>query len=318
MSKPLTNYYDILNILTLRVDDFGPGKKLGSFLYPYRIVEPRGESVELILCRQKEQIPKHLDELRSAKYKGIPWIMAIDCCNKNQIKRVYFYAAYFFTFLVLRIVLVPLLNYFLIKKGGFNILGSAFRYQDRTVFIFGRPGSGKTHLTLQALDKGAIFIADNELLFFENGEIHGLTNEFELRWNTAKDTLFWHQLTPQNKFCLLFYEMISVLSFRTISFNLSFDATDLGIMHTEKERSQNLLVIHLTDEHGEKRSTLESFINAVMNYEKWYQSVFGGLITKYIEDNRSQLKRNMTSFFSDSSIWQMPIHADIEKILITV
>ncbi len=108
--KPSTNFYDICSTLPLTIHDFGRGQGLRSFLAPHQIKKAVGSSIELIICRRKSQLPHRAGITETAVYKGIPWTVSIDQDDRGNVKRIFFHAPVFVTFLVIWIVLVPLMR----------------------------------------------------------------------------------------------------------------------------------------------------------------------------------------------------------------
>jgi len=306
--------YNILDILQIRLNDLANSRGLRNLLAPYRMREGCGKFVEMTLCSKKWQFPG-LPKQGSSTYKGIPWKAAMDWDGIGQVKRIFFYAPFFVSFLASRILLIPLLKRTLIEKGGFSILGDLFHHCGRTFLVFGPPGSGKTRLNLQALEKGAMFIADNELLVFQDGVIRALFREIELRYRTAKGTLFWNRLSAAERFRLFLFQIISILSLRTISFNISLNPAKLGIESSYESSKRKLTVICLTEQPGMKRLAPESLVEAIIGYENWYHLVFGNVFSVDPKKEEDQIRQNMMSFFSDRPIWRLHAEVNIERIL---
>ena len=310
----MTVYYDIHGILRLGLNDDGLGRELKESLNPFRVREAGEDSIELNLCRRKERVPKLSGGQAAGIYKGIPWKVVFERDDDGGVKRVFFYARFFVTFLALRIVLIPCVKNALIRKGGFSVLGSVFRYRGTTFLIFGQPGCGKTHLTLRALEKGATFVADNELLISEHGIIRGLFNEIELRYRTVRKTQFWRQLRTKQKMKLALFHVISLLSFKRISFNISLPPAELGVDAENVSSRRNPIVVHLTNQARASRLTADEMMDATIAYEKWYHSVFGTVFSTDLEGEEKNSRNNMRSFFAGCTMWRLPTSCTIDDI----
>lgn len=311
----MTIHYDISGILRLTLHDDGTGRQLQELLDVFRVKEAGEDIIELTLCPRK-RMPQLSGGQAAGIYKGIPWRIVFERDDDDEVKRIFFSARFFVTFLALRIVLLPCIKDVLTQQGGFSVLGSVFRYRGTTFFLFGQPGSGKTWLTLRALEKGGSFIADNELLISDDGTIRGLFNEIELRFRTVRDTHFWRQLSMKQKMRLVLFHFISFVSCKRISFNISLSPAELGIETETDSSTRNLVVVHLSDHPQRTRLTVNDMIEAVIAYEKWYQSVFRTIFSLDLEAEESDLLRNsMRSFFSGCTMWRLSTGCTIDDIL---
>ena len=90
---------------------------------------------------------------------------------------------------------------------------------------------------------------------------------------------------------------------------------DVGIESNSGQIGGRLVVIHLTGSQSTEKSTSDAFIDAVMDYEKWYYGVFGNLFSRDLTKQDGRLKSNMQTLLSDSSIWSVPETSEIETIL---
>ena len=314
MRQTMTTYYDICGILRLGLNDGGLGGQLKELLDPFRVREVGDDFIELNLCRRANRIPKLSGGQASGIYKGIPWRVVFERDDDGRVRRIFFRAHFFVNFLVLRIVLIPCVKNALVQKGGFSVPGSVFRRRGTTFLLFGQPGSGKTLLTLKALERGASLVADNELLISEQGIIQGLFNEIELRYQTVHKTQFWCQLRANQRMKLVLFHLISLLSSRRISFNISLPPAELSINTENHSLDRNLIVVHLTDQARASRLTADEMMDAIIAYEKWYQSVFGAIFFADLEGEVRDLRSNMEPFFSGRTMWRLPASCAIDDV----
>jgi hypothetical protein len=305
----------VSDILFMKIGDFGPGRSLTSFLSPYHVDQLNKECVELTLCRHRWQMPNLEGERIAGNYKGVPWKVTFDRDGRGQVRRIFFYATSFVTFLLLRIVLIPMLKLALIEKGGFLLFGSVFYYHGTTFILIGQPGTNKTSLTLKALEKGAELVADNGLLIMKSGIVKGLGNEIELRYHTARGTPFWPILSFDKKLYLSLCQLLSFLSSHYISFNLTLPSSRLGIERRRDSPENNHAAILLTIEPRSKRLGLESFIGEIISLERWYQRIFGNIFSLDPVKEEARVKENMRSFFLGRPLWRFRRECAVEEIL---
>jgi hypothetical protein len=235
----------------------------------------------------------------------------MDVVTHDDRERIYFYSPCFVDFLVQRLVLIPCLKEALVQRGGFLLIASSFSHQDRTFVLFGYPGSGKTRLTLAALNAGARLVGDNGLAILGRGSVHSVYDEIELRYRTVRGTPFWPLLTSEDQLKLACFHLVSFLSRRYLSFNISVPLADLGIEVQPSLGQERLIFVQLGNTRG--RLTSSETIDAIAQYEQWYQERFGE--TYHHDTYTRDLRDNIGAFLSRCSMWRLPADCGISDIL---
>ncbi len=321
MYKIVRTVYNIYGITSFVLDDNGVrADLLRNLLSPFQVDQSEQYLLELILCRHKQDIPDTVYDSAVGSYKGIPWELAFERVSDNEFSRIYFCAPFFVTFLVVRKVLVPFIKQALVKQGGVALLGSVFHFENKTFLLYGQPGSGKTKLTLNALELEGEFIGDNELLITPTGEILPLFSEVELRYKTVRDTCFWSYLSIAQKIRLLIYQLISLLTLQFISFNISVPPDALNIKPKMDlcgtRPGENLIIVNLSKNCDEcVQLPPKQMISLILGYEDWYQELYGNIFFGSNLTERYKLEQNMISLFAKITIWELPTDSTIEKIL---
>jgi hypothetical protein len=224
--------------------------------------------------------------------------------------RIYFQVPYFVDFLFPRVVLIPYLKRSLVTKGGLYLLGSCFSYQDTTFVLFGYPGCGKTRLMLDALNVGAHCVGDNGLVVLD-GAIQSAYDEIELRYYTVRKSLFWHRLAFGKQLRLVLFHWLSVLSRRTISFNVSLPLADLEIGTRSAPRQQKSIFIWLG--HPFRKLALSEAVAAVVQYEQRYRDLYGEVFLS--DAYLRRLGRNASDFLAGCPSWCLPSECNISDVL---
>jgi hypothetical protein len=306
--------YNIYDLMKFKVKRGNIGKRLETSLLPYKRENMDGDIIELSICPPSKFSPRAINRF-SGTYKGINWELAFIKGENGLINNIFFYSSAFTSFLLLRIVLIPIIKKVLITNGGFYVLGSSWSIMDTTYFLFGYPGVGKSHLTLKAMEAGASLIGDGALLIFANGEIRGLINEIELRYRTIKNTLFQRKINNCDMVKLCFYQIISCLTRRKISFNISIEPSTFGCKSIIDNPKNRHVAVHLTPANKARKMSLNEFMHKILSWNDWYESIFGDYFSIDPASERNQLKANIEKFLSNCTLWEIPTNSDHSKII---
>lgn len=258
---------------------------------------------DLIFCRSKGEWPVGA-KIWQGRYKGMAWQIALS--ETDGRPRYFFYAPTFGTFLFIRTCLLPVLKKRAIEKGGFLLIGSAFTLADRSIVLFGGPGSGKTRLLLEALDSGARLLADSEIMLAPDNRVLPVFPYLEARFRTVAGTSYWKRLSAGEKIYLWACQALSRLSGEKISFNLLLHPVDLvNAARAGTAPEQRLVFIRLQKgARAWERLGTGEFLAALEAYETTYQDTFGrGIYTpEILKNGLSQARR----FLLSSELWQAP------------
>jgi len=308
--------YDIQGVSSIRLDSQGIPVLLRQHLAPYEVAAVDSPFLELVLCRSPLSMPQLPPALQSGGYyKGIPWRIAFERDQEGSPGRVFFYAPVFMAFLAMRMVIIPYIKQCAIAGGGFSILGSVFRYENKTFMVFGHPGAGKTWMMLQALERGASLVADNELLVSADGEVRGLFDEIELRYRTLRGNRYWSRISFGQKLRLLLYRGISLGTLGRLSFNICPTPGDLGVEMMDDDPRAPHIVLQLSPQSRISQMLTDSMVDSVIEYEQWYRSVFGSFFASTGAGEDWQMRRNLKTFYHRCSLWRIPLSSDLGEVL---
>jgi len=268
---------------------------------------------ELTLCAKRLEIPATGFHVLQGKYKGIPWVIASKISSGIESNQVYFHAPLFSTFLVLRQVLIPILKKEISKDGGFSFIGTSFQNGPYRYILFGFPGCGKTRRLLEAIQTGAKFIGDSEIAVTREGEIKGLFKYLEFRYDTVHRTPYWPKLSEQQKLQLFLYRCISVVTQKSVSFNVLVHPKDLGIISGSNQAGSSIVFVHLGGNSKKERASISDIMKGVEDYEKNYRVLFGD--TFFNRQDFSITIAVMSQFLPKCSLWKMPVNSSIKDIL---
>jgi len=312
--------YDIHGCLRLRLQTDKAGGRIDEHLRPFRVAEAAKVDATLCICRSPGDVPRDLSGgFFSESYKGVSWSLAFDNLDKGENSRIYFYAPLpFVDFLVVRIVLLPVLRSSMVALGGFATLGSILERDGTVLFVFGAPGCGKTRLALDGIEAGCRFVGDNEILVLPRGEMRSLFDEIELRRATVAGTKFWRRLDGYRRFQLLLCSLISSLSLRRVSFNISVRPALLGIQTVPASPESQLVFICLGSADAPERMSGDEVATALFDYEAWFHSVYGRFLVADRETYRSQFMANCSRAFRNCRAWRMPVGCGIRDVLAVV
>jgi len=164
----MTNDFVFQDLLRIRLVGKRPKVFIMPRPLPVKSASTEYKEVTIHLCSTSHEVSAANGSFAAGFYKGVPWAMRVLWDENGNAKEVHFHAnPVFVSFLVNRMVILPLLRQKLVEEGGFATLGSVFTWHGRVFFIHGIPGSGKSRTALQALELGAEFVGDNEI--FEIG-----------------------------------------------------------------------------------------------------------------------------------------------------
>jgi hypothetical protein len=195
-------------------------------LYRAEVPTPIAGSVRIVTSG----VSGELRDCRWRFYKGVPYRVSVRRDANREISEIFFQAPIFRQFLFFRIVLLPLLWRQAVRHGGFYLLGTVYREEDRVTVLFARPGAGKTRRMLVCLqEERAKLIGDGSLIYMPGSGFMSIIDELELRRNTIAGLPFKKRLTLRQRLVLWIYHMISMVTARYISLNISILPESLGI-----------------------------------------------------------------------------------------
>lgn len=245
---------------------------------------------KLEYCRKNSPIPNSIaiscykltNSLSCVKwnfYKGIPWKIQVLKDSNGNIQKILFQALFFRTFLFFRLILLPLLWRMALKEGGFYLLGTACSEGNITYLLFAKPGAGKTCTLLNWIQTKLIrFIGDGSLLYLPKHGIVPVLTEIELRYKTIRQTSFWNSLPQRIRIRLFLYNMISFLTHRYISFNVTLSPKQLNIEKFQDNPKAPHRIMQVYSANTVKPVTKEEIESVIMNYlyeyHKHYKNIF--------------------------------------------
>jgi hypothetical protein len=235
-----------------------------------------------------------LDDYHSGAYKGIPWKSGCTYSAEGTPREIHFATPVFHTFLSVRKVLLPVVRSLMVSAGGFSILGTAFRWKERTWHLFGRPGAGKTSLLLSCLSQGAQLIGDFELLVSRDGVIRPLMDDIEFRYATVSSTPFWKRLNHRQQLWLLTCRLISGMTARRISFNLVVPPRSIAIPRVEDDALAPNVLAGIGIEEWNPNESVDDLLAYFRHYDSIYPPIFSQR-TSYWDDLEANLRRYVES-----------------------
>jgi hypothetical protein len=288
------------------------------FLAPHSAQECIGQEscAKLTICRSISEFPRGNIEVFRDYYKGLPWTLGISKGSDNVPITYYFYTPIFVNFLITRIFLIPYLKRCLAQQDGVVLIGSAFSYKDVTYIVTGIPGAGKTRLLLNALDLGAEFIGDDQLILTADGQIKSLSNLIQLRYLTAYDTVFWGKLSGFEKLKALCFHWISFFTAKKINFALTFNSRQLGIKKRKEQSLSSPVFLLISGNHQAEKIDARSFLEYITDYEVSYQKLFGKYI--YSDAERDRSLELLSSIIDRETVLQYPAGASARDIIAEV
>jgi len=241
------------------------------------IALPLPDSVKLTVngaSRKLRKQPWHF-------YKGVPWKSQVVYNSDGTINEVLFHAPLFCEYLFFRLVLLPLLWRLAVIHGGFYLLGTAcLTNDDITQVLFARPGAGKTSYVLKQLHEQTVqLLGDGSLLYLPEEGFMPVIDEVELRWKTIAGTPWQNKLALKKQLQLRFYHLISCLTRRFISLNISVLSKELGIEKRREEKRREEICIYTVHPGPmvaklSKEAVEENIMLYLNNYHQIYQNIF--------------------------------------------
>lgn len=307
------NYYSFSGNFSIAIYNGYIPSGLSDFLKSQKLDHSIKPNLEIVICRRKHQLPSNASVHYSDIYKGIPWTLKILKNTEDNTERCFFYSFAFTTFLILRTVIIPHLKQEIIKEKGFSILGSSFEFEKTIFVLFAKPGSGKTRLLLEAIDKGAKFLGDNELMITKDGEVKSLFNDTEFRLSTVQGTSFWKNLSRKQKAKLFLYHVISFLTFRLISFNISIPALKTKLTEDDSKNKKRIIFINLSNDDSKQLITPSIVWEHILDYECSYRKLFKNPF--FTEKNIHQSEDIIKNILSTALLWDMPTKSTLNEIL---
>lgn len=214
-------------------------------------------------------------------YKGVPWRAETVYRENGTLERVVFQAPFFRIFLFVRLVLLPLLWLLAVRAGGFYLLGTVFVKNDTTTLLFASPGAGKTRMTLQMLANENIdLIGDGSFIYLPGEGFITVLREIELRHKTVAGLTFYQKLTWLVKFRLLLCHIISFMTGRYISFNVTLppEALGLSFVNDHVTAGHRVEYVHSFCESEEIRNgrITANIISYLQTYVRCYANIYSG------------------------------------------
>jgi len=297
--------YNMHNLFVFHIERGSLGKRLSRLLQKFIVDEVAKDSIDVKIGYFSK---KHTDIFISKHYKLIPWQAGLKYEN-GKLKKIFFYSPAFNSFLFFRLVIIPYLMKEIIKKGGIYILGTAFQLnQQESFFIFAKPGSGKTKAMLSLFEnKNFNFIGDGSFLISHSTCMIPILPELELRYDTVKPFKLWKKLTSKDKVILFIYKLLSNLTLRKISFNISLNPELYGfeVINDFEEANHNFILIDNSVEqikNIDKSQILLSIKQYLADYSKTYYYIYEDDIdSKQLEENIKRFLENIDNSFSCSS-----------------
>jgi hypothetical protein len=306
--------YNILHTFTIKIY-FGAKAPTLKRLYA-RFESPNlsgAADFDLFLCKKRADIPHDVTRIVASRYKGVPWVAATAPARGRPDGSIYFYTPFFCTFLAVRTVLNPLIKRELLNAGGFSFIGSACVHENELVLVSGHPGRGKTRLLLSAVERGARFVSDNEIVVSKSTQAQNLCDEIELRHDTIRRTRFWSALSMRQKFLLFFYKLCSVLTFRRVTFGISIPPKQIGIETTRNVGTGRVRYIYLDDVNQPQKMTIGDVRSGFSEYENWYAQLYRELFLT--AELRELAAHRMSEFLQSAALWKCPSHWSLDQIL---
>lgn len=308
-----TQIYNIYDLFWLKLRDNGLTSGLHQSLAKLRTDYPGWPCVELTLHRRSRNMSASADAHFSGQYKGIPWRVSYNRDKTGCPIAVHFHAPCFWMFLAVRFALIPLVRQLLIERGGFALAGTAFRWRGATWQLCGRPGVGKTHLLLEALSDSAVLVGDLELLVFRDGTIRPMFDQVEFRYATVRDTPYWQRLTQVQQWWLRVCRLISFVTRRRISFNLSTPPAQLGWPVVADNANARHIIVGLGCDQTDWN--VEVAVVELMAYYLWYESIFDVVFTANTSQRDRQLAENLRRQVKQCDLVSLPSGASLQQLL---
>ncbi|MCB9799515.1 MAG: hypothetical protein H6757_02010 [Candidatus Omnitrophica bacterium] len=275
-----------------------------------KVDRPLKPIAKIRLTNKIDDFPQNSTTL-TGTYKRIPWKLTVT--GSDSMAEVTFYSMAFTDFLLTRIVILPLLKKQASLAGKICLIGSAFIYNNTGFILFGPPGSGKTTQLLHALQGGAFFLGDNELMIDLQEGVFSIFEDIELRYQTARKTQIWKKIPLSIKTLLMMHEIIACLSGRKISFNRRFKPEALGIERKHCPFPESFSFIHLKPNNKKEKAVIDDIIYEIELYESDYRERFGDIL--FSQNDFEDSKKHLRVFLSNCALWKTAPQNDIQKFM---
>ena len=305
-------HYNIHDLLWLKVLSHGPVTGLHRKLASFEAAPAGQAGLELTIHRHWRNLPTTMSPHLSGYYKGIPWRLCYDRSENGRLNSVHFFSPCFVTFLVMRLILIPLVREILINHGGVALPGTAFRWQGTTWHVYGRPGVGKTALLLEALNKGGDLIGDFELLVFPGGSIRPFGDQLEFRYATIRPTPHWKQLTAKQQWWLHCCRLISLATARRISFNLTVPASQVGSRVVADSTDGRRVLVALDFDVGDWNADL--MVEELLAYYFWYDSTYEVALCRNRDQRDRKLASNFREYLQNCELVALPARVSLDQL----
>jgi hypothetical protein len=305
-------YYSISNVFQFAIHYKKNERDLMHFQKPLQ-TNKLNLSMELFLCPKRTQIPTNSNHKSHGYYKGIPWIITTNTAYGRTDGQIHLYAPVFRKFLALRMVLIPYIKREIAKMGGIQFIGSAFKYKGTTYILSGYPGCGKTSLMVQALECGAQFIGDDDLIVTPDLKIQGLLNLIQLRYDTFRLTQYWQRTRWFAKIQCIYFHYLSALTKRMITFALEYPPETLGIQKTTSSINHDTVFIWMSGNKHPQLIRSDVLINHFSDFEKSYQKQFANLF--FTDQHFQKATSTMTDILKGCTLWRFPLLSKLEYII---
>ncbi|MFN8005747.1 MAG: hypothetical protein U0V70_01705 [Terriglobia bacterium] len=304
--------YNIHNLFCLELVEHGRSCGLPELLAGLRTERLKEPRVKLTIVNRSHQLPRRSDAVFAGRYKGIPWRLLCNRDSAGHPAEIHFYAPCFRLFLGVRLALIPLVRQLALERGGFGLLGTAFRWRGVTWHLYGRPGTGKTKLLIEALEDGGELVGDFELVASSDGTLHPLIDRVEFRYATVRHTPYWRHLTGPQRRWLQMCRLISFLTGRWTSFNLVMAPGQLGCpVAKDKAEAKHTLVGIGFDQ---KEWNAEGATRELMGYYHWYESIYGVVLNGDTGARDRQLTANVRRYVSRCDLLALPVGRGLQGL----
>ncbi len=303
--------YNIYDLFSLELQDNGLVPDLHRELAHLTTDTQLDRHIVLVWHRHAHSLSGD-DSISSGIYKGIRWQLRCNRDDDGRVNEVHFCSRYFRKFLGVRLALIPLVREVAIESGGLALIGSAFRWRETTWHLYGKPGCGKTHLLLECLDDGAELIGDCELIIRADGTIHPLFDIVEFRYATIRQTASYELLSPAHRGKLQFCRLISFLTARRISFNLTLPPVQLEWMgaHDTADATHALVGLGVEPDNWDT----DTAVAELLAYSMWYQSHYPVSFAADAQASKEALKENLQTYVQRCDLSAVPAGATLQAL----
>lgn len=300
--------YNLHNIFIFHIEHGKLGKSLSKLLREFRVESPGKDSIAIhVGSFPKEQT----DHFVGKKYKMVPWQVGLKFEN-DKLKKIFFNSLAFNSFLFYRLIIIPYLMKEIVKQNGFYLLGSAFQLNDKdSFFLFAKPGTGKTRAMLSLFDSGLHglkLIGDGSFIIDRSKSLTPILSEIELRYKTVKFFNFIKNLNLKQKNMLRLFHLLSFVTMRKISFNISINIKQFGFNYINDSENADHHFILIDNNVDQIKDITGQQVNLLINdYLNQYFTSYDYIFPEKI--NQEALNQNINNFIESlKSIQTCSIH----------